>query len=238
MKIARYKKGFISVSDYDSKLHFNNVYCPDCGKAKVKLVRKANSNPYFVFVDGEGEHDELCPYFEQAIKEDVIKSLLSSESKKDMSKLNFLVNSNLERSINLLSKLENDGDLNYENILDLMPKKRQFLAEKRIREYKKQNIQSINAEELGSYLEEIKNKYVVVYGTAGISISDIEDSKKIIFKINKDSRFSIFLAPQKAKYLKYNGGIRAKFAVFGKIKVSGEHVNIEVRSTRDLVIKE
>ena len=124
MNIARYKKGFIKACEYNSKLHFDNVYCPDCNMAKVKLVRKAEQDPYFEFVTG-AEHDELCPNATKLIAHGVIKELLQSQLKNDMSKINFLVNKNLERAINLLTKIQNGGVLELEDELELMPQKKQ-----------------------------------------------------------------------------------------------------------------
>ena len=168
-----------------------------------------------------------------------IKDLISSESKKDLSKLNFLVNKNLERCINLLTKLESKGELNDENTLNLMPRKKQQLLDNRTREYSRQDIYTINALELSDIdIESLNGSYAVLYGVAGITSSDISDSKKLLFKIDQQSRFSIFIAPAQVKYLDFDAGKRAKFAVFGKLKKVGKFINIEIRSTRDLVVKD
>lgn len=239
MKIARYKKGFIKASEYNSKLHFDNIFCPDCGKVKLKIIRKAGQESYFDFIKDESEHDELCPRAKRPIQDSKITELVLSDSKKDMSKLNFLVNKNLERCIDLLTKLEKDGELKEEDKLNLMPFKKQQLVENRTREYSKQDLYTINALELADLdIEKATSKYCMVYGIAGITISDIEDSKKLLFKIDQDSRFSIFIAPSQVKYLDFDKGKRAKFAVFGKFKKSGKFLNFEIRSTRDLVIKD
>ncbi|QIV96357.1 hypothetical protein EDC55_1048 [Allofrancisella inopinata] len=238
MKVARYKKGFIKASEYNSKLHFDNIYCPDCGVAKVKLVRKANQESYFEFITEDNRHDELCPRISKPIDDNKIKELIASDSKKDMSKVNFIVNKNLERCINLLTKIENDGRLNHEDALSLMPKKKQQMAEKRIREYSKQDIYTINTFELADIdLEKVKGKYAVLYGVAGITSSNIGESLKLLFKINEGSRFSVFIAPNQTKYLNFDKSIRAKFAIFGKLKVVDKFINVEIRSTRDLVIR-
>ncbi|QIV94203.1 hypothetical protein [Allofrancisella frigidaquae] len=238
MNIARYKKGFVKINEYNSKLHFGNVYCPDCGVAKVKLVRKADQESYFEFITEDNSHDELCPRISKPIDDNKIKELIASDSKKDMSKVNFIVNKNLERCINLLTKVENDGKLNYADTLNLMPKKKQQMVEKRIREYSKQDIYTINTFELADIdLEKVKGKYAVLYGVAGITSSNIGESLKLLFKINEDSRFSTFIVPNQVKYLNFDKSIRAKFAVFGKLKVVDKFINIEIRSTRDLVIR-
>lgn len=239
MKIARYKKGFIKASEYSSKLHFDNIFCPDCGKAKLKLIRKANQDSYFEFIKGESEHDQLCPKFAKPIANDKIKELISSDSKKDMSKLNFLVNKNLEKCINLLTKIENDGVLKKEDELNLMPFKKQQIVENRNREYAKQDIYTINGLELADIdIQSINNKYCIIYGVAGITVSDVGESKRLLFKIDQDSRFSIFIVPNQVKYLDFDKSKRAKFAVFGRIKKTDKFLNIEIRSTRDLVIKD
>ncbi|WP_432772897.1 hypothetical protein [Francisella salimarina] len=236
MKTARYKRGFIKASEYNSKLHFDNIFCPDCGKAKLKIVRKADQEPYFAFV-ADQKHDELCPRVAKPIQDEKIKELVLSDSKKDMSKLNFLVNKNLEKCINLVTKLENDGKLNKEEELNLMPQKKQQLTENRIREYARQDILTINILDLDSIdTNVINNKHCLIYGIAGITLSDIGESKKLFFKADQDSRFSIFVVPSQIKYLDFDKGKRAKFAVFGKFKKSGKFLNLEIRSTRDLVI--
>ena len=112
------------------------------------------------------------------------------------------------------------------------------MVEKRIREYSKTNIRTVNAADLSTFLADITDKYVVIYGIAGIKVEDIQNSKKILFKVNKDSRFSIFISPAQAQYFDFAGGVMAKFAIFGKVRASGKHVNIDVRSTRDFVISE
>ncbi|WP_150466139.1 hypothetical protein [Francisella sp. SYW-2] len=236
MKTAKYKRGFIKASEYNSKLHFDNIFCPDCGKAKLKIVRKADQEAYFVFMTDQ-QHDELCPRVTKPIQDEKIKELVLSDSKKDMSKLNFLVNKNLEKCINLVTKLENDGKLNKEEELNLMPQKKQQLTENRIREYARQDILTINILDLDSIdTNVINNKHCLIYGIAGITLSDIGESKKLFFKADQDSRFSIFVVPSQIKYLDFDKGKRAKFAVFGKFKKSGKFLNLEIRSTRDLVI--
>lgn len=236
MKIAKYKKGFIKADEYSSKLHFGNIFCPDCGQAKLKIIRKANQESYFAFIKGEDdEHDQLCPRASKPIQDDKIKELVASDSKKDMSKLNFLVNKNLEKCIDILTKLENDGELKDEDKLNLMPLKKQQLAENRIREYSKQDIYTVNALELAD-IDIHNGKYCVIYGVAGITATDINDSKKLLFKIDHNSRFSVFITPNQVKYFEFDKGKRAKFAAFGKLKKIGKFLNLEIRSTRDLYI--
>ena len=236
MNIARYKKGMITVAEYDTKLHSGNIFCLDCGEVPVKLIRKANEDSYFKFTDGE--HDKLCPHYAKPIGDETIVNLMSSDSPKDMSRLNILVNTNLERSIDLLNKLENNGVLHKEDSLNLMPRKRELMVEKRIHTYSKTNIKTVNAADLSTVLADIAGKYVVIYGIAGIKVEDIQNSKKILFKVNKESIFSIFITPNQAQHFSFAGSGRAKFAIFGKIKISGKHINIDVRSTRDFVIRD
>ena len=238
MNTARYKKGFVKANEYNSKLHFDNVYCPDCNTAKVKLVRKVDQEPYFEFV-ADSEHDKLCPKATKSIASDVIKELLQSELKNEMSKINFLINKNLERAINLLTKIGNYGVLNLEDELELMPQKKQQLVDKRIKEYAKQNMYSLNAVELTqANIDKLNGEHVVIYGVAGISKAIIGDSIKLLFKVNQDVRFSIFLAPSQVQYFVLENSKIAKFAIFGRVKKSGKFLNMEIRSTRDLVIKD
>ena len=238
MNTVRYKKGFVKADEYNSKLHFNNVYCPDCNTAKVKLVRKAKLEPYFEFV-ADSKHDQLCPRATKMIAQDVIKELLQNQLKNDMSKINFLVNKNLERAINLLTKIENGGKLEPEDELELMPQKKQRLVEKRIREYNKQNINSLNAVELTQVnIDKLNGEYVIIYGIAGISKAAVGNSIKLLFKVNQYVRFSVFIAPSQLQYFVFEGSKMAKFAIFGKIKKAGKFLNLEIRSTRDLVIKD
>ena len=238
MNTVRYKKGFVKADEYNSKLHFDNVYCPDCNIAKVKLVRKVGQEPYFEFVAGS-EHDELCPRATKVIAQDIIKGLLHSELKNEMSKINFLVNKNLERAINLLTKIENGGKLGFKDELELMPQKKQQLVDKRIREYNKQNMYSLNAVELThANIDSLNGEYVVIYGIAGISKTIVGDSMRLLFKVNQDVRFSVFLAPSQVQYFAFDNSKIAKVAIFGKIKKAGKFLNVEIRSTRDLVIKD
>jgi uncharacterized protein YnzC (UPF0291/DUF896 family) len=238
MYIARYKKGFLPASKFNSKLHFGNVYCPDCGKVKVKLVRKSGQKSYFEFVVDENEHDELCPRKNLAILDSKIKELVLSDSEQDMSRINYLVNKNLERCINLLTKLENKGKLSEEDTLELMPRKQQLLKEKRIKEFSKTDLMTIHAIDLADAdISKLKGKHVVVYGRAGISSTIVGDSVKLLFKINQDSRFSVFVAPNQVQYLNFEKSVFAKFAVFGKLKMAGKFISLEIRSTRDLIIQ-
>ena len=238
MNTAKYKNAIITTEEYNSKIHFNNIFCPDCGKVPLKLIRKANTNPYFKFVSNdEYEHDEMCPHNDKSISQEDIKALVLSDSKKDMSKLNYLVNMNLERSINLLTKVQNNGKLNYNDTLDLMPKKKEFLLKNKVGLYRKKYIESINIKELAEHIEEFKGKYILIYGIASITTSTKGNSKKVLFKSDKNSRFSIFIPPSQQKYFNYdNSIIGAKFAVFGKLKSSEKFINIEIKSTRNLVI--
>ena len=129
--------------------------------------------------------------------------------------------------------------LKKEDELNLMPFKKQQLVENRIREYSKQDIYTINGLELADMdAQNINNKYCIVYGVAGITASDIGDSKKLLFKLDQDSRFSIFIVPNQVKYLDFDKSKRAKFVAFGRIKKTDKFLNIEIRSTRDLVIKD
>lgn len=238
MNTVRYKKGFLKVNEYNSKLHFDNVYCPNCNVAKVKLVRKAEQQPYFEFVVNS-EHDNLCPRATKAMANDTIKKLLQSELKSDMSRINFLVNKNLERGINLLTKIENGGKLSLEDKLELMPQKKQQLVDNRIREYANQNIYSLNAVELTkTNIDKLNGEYAVIYGIAGISKAAAGDSIKLLFKVNQDVRFSVFIAPSQVQYFVLENSKIAKFAIFGRIKKAGKFLNMEIRSTRDLVIRD
>ncbi|QLE78909.1 hypothetical protein FLM55_03810 [Francisella sp. Scap27] len=238
MNIARYKKGFINTSEYSSKLHSGNIYCLDCGKAKVKIIRKANQGSFFeVIKDEDNLHDDACPRVAKLVDEARIKELLNSDSKKDMSKINFLVNKNLEKTINLLTKLEVGGELRGDETLELMPQKKQHLANNKIKEYVKQDIATINALELTEEnAASLNGKYRLIYGISGISKSLMGDSVKMLFKVNQDARFSIFIAPNQVQYLDFDKSKIAKFAVFGRIKKTGKFTNIEIRSTRDMVI--
>lgn len=238
MNIARYKKGFINTSEYNSKLHSGNIYCLDCGTAKVKIIRKANQGSFFeVIKDGDNLHDDACPRVARPVDDARIKELLKSDSKKDMSKINFLVNKNLEKTINLLTKLEFGGKLKQDETLELMPQKKQHLADNRIKEYNKQDIATLNALELTEEkASELNGKYIVVYGVAGISKSLMGDSVKMLFKVNQNARFSVFIAPNQVQYLDFDESKIAKFAMFGRVKKTGKFTNIEIRSTRDMVI--
>jgi hypothetical protein len=239
MYIARYKKGFLPVSEFNSKLHFGNVYCPDCGKVKVKLARKGGQRSYFEFAADENEHDDLCPRKNLPILDSRIKELVLSDAEQDMSRINYLVNTNLERCINLLTKIENKGNLSEEDTLELMPRKQQLLKEKRIKEFSKTNLLTINSVDLSAdEIEKLKGKHVVMYGTAGISATTVGDSVKLLFKVNQDSRFSVFVAPNQVQYLNFEKSVFAKVAVFGKLKISCKFISLEIRSTRDLIIKE
>ena len=239
MYIARYKKGFLPASEFNSKLHFGNVYCPDCGKVKVKLVRKGGQKSYFEFAADDNEHDDLCPRKNLPILDGKIKELVLSDAEQDMSRINYLVNKNLERCINLLTKIENKGNLSEEDTLELMPRKQQLLKEKRIKEFSKTNLLTINSVDLSAdEIEKLKGKHVVIYGTAGISATTVGDSVKLLFKVNQDSRFSVFVAPNQVQYLNFEKSVFAKFSVFGKLKISGKFISLEIRSTRDLIIKE
>ena len=238
MKIARYKKGFLPATEYDTKLHRGNIFCPDCNQAHLKLVRKANEESYFDFATGEITHDELCPKAGKPILDTRIKELVLSNSEQDMSRINYLVNKNLERCINLLTKLENQGKLREEDTLELMPRKQQLLKEKRIKEFSKTDLTTINAIDLADAdISKLKGQHVVIYGTAGISATPVGDSVKLLFKINQDSRFSVFVAPNQVQYLNFEKSVFAKFAVFGKLKMAGKFISFEIRSTRDLIIK-
>nr|AAW49941.1 hypothetical protein FTT1429 [synthetic construct] len=83
-----------------------------------------------------------------------------------------------------------------------------------------------------------KHMLELIYGVAGITLADVGDSKKLFFKADQDSRFSLFVVPSQIKYLDFDKGKRAKFAVFGRFKKVGKFINLEIRSTRDLVIRD
>ena len=51
-------------------------------------------------------------------------------------------------------------------------------------------------------------------------------------------RFSVFIAPSQVQYFIFDESKIAKFAIFGKVKKAGKFLNIEIRSTRDLVIED
>ena len=236
MKTVRYKKGFVNTQDYNSKLHFDNVYCLDCNKAKVKLVRKPNQTSFFKYIDGS-LHDIFCPRLNKNIDNEIISSLVKSDSKQDLSRLNYIVNKNLEKLINLLTKIANDGNLSYSDTLELMPNKKKFMAKNKVREYVKQDIQTISAYELVDLdLLQYKNQYVMIYGVAGISLSTFNNKTKLVFKTNQDNRFSIHIPPNQLQYLDFDNSRYGKFAVFGKLKVSRGIINLDIRSTKDLVV--
>ncbi|MDE5016791.1 hypothetical protein NAI44_10415, partial [Francisella tularensis subsp. holarctica] len=74
--------------------------------------------------------------------------LILSDSKKDMSKLNYLLNNNLEKCINLVTKLEHNGELKKADKLNLMPQNKQQLTDKRIKEYANPDSDKINIVDL------------------------------------------------------------------------------------------
>ena len=113
------------------------------------------------------------------------------------------------------------------------------VSERQIREYAKQNMYSLNAVGLTkSKIDELNGQYAVIFGIAGISKTIVGDSIKLLFKVNQDVRFSVFIAPSQVQYFIFDESKIAKFAIFGKVKKAGKFLNIEIRSTRDLVIED
>jgi hypothetical protein len=100
---AKYLDGFISVMQYNDRLHYQKIFCPECEIASLHYVKKQKIAPYFSS-NRNIEHDEDCQHYHEPISPHLLKELSKSKLLEDKERFSFLINSGLESALRQILK--------------------------------------------------------------------------------------------------------------------------------------
>ena len=237
---VKYDNGLIEIEDYNYRVHYKNIFCPECEVAPMHIVEKQNVKPYFASNSNES-HDFDCQYRESKIENNTLTSLINSEIIEDKNRLNFLIKSNLKSAIQLLLKKLNASAQNIiqKNITEKIDKNNPNL-----KNYKRESIRRIHIKNLLKESGNIESS-IIIYGQSFLDIKlhdkEVAETKEkyqvkqLLFKDEKKFVFSIFLSINQSKYDESVAG-NIKFAVFGEMIRNGTYLNFKISTTKNMII--
>ena len=248
MNEAKYQNELIEAKDYIEEKHYKNIFCPECSKAPIHLVKKQIAKPYFSS-NRKDEHEEDCQYYREFISNEAILRLVESKSIKDQERLEFLINSNLDSSIRLLLKDIKTPLTNATRPIETTPNLSQSNNNKKV--YQKENIPRIHIKNL-NFDSEFVNQYAIIYGQAEIIVKTVEKTdpktqdtyieKSLSFYHGKGIKFSCFLSKNQSKYFDETKNYQnAYFAIFGQLLINEfqekKYLNLRIKTTKELRIR-
>jgi len=243
IKEAKYLNDIITIEEYRDKVHYQKIFCPECSKAPIHIVRKQKAKPYFAS-NRKDEHEEDCQYYEEFVKSDRLVRLLESDNKEDQERLNFLVKSNIKAALRLLLK-DDEPSKTSNNILYNTRLSKLNLAINP-HNFKKESINRVSIRNLRKN-EELIESYIIVYGKCELEVKlhhflDKNTQKKspqkqLIFRLNKKFVFSIMLSKAQTTHFDLDVGLyTVAFAVFGKLLLSKTFFNLNIETTKNIEI--
>ena len=240
---AKYLDGFITIDEYNDKLHYQKIYCPECFQAPIHIVRREKGRPFFASNRKE-EHLEDCQHYEEFIKREKLNQLIESNKEEDQERIAFLIKKNMNSALRLLLKNNNSVStgITPKSIINQGSKstkgKRSATKGESILRINIKNIKKRN---------ELLNNYVVIYGRAQLEVREREPKynqtneeyfiKQLFFKINNKLIFSIFLSKAQTEHFHRKvGAYNIAFAVFGFLFQKESYINLKVNSTKNIEI--
>lgn len=232
----------ISIDEYVDKLHYKNIYCPECFVAPLHIVRKQNWNPYFASNRKE-DHTEDCQHYGQRTPNQCLSRLVQSDMKEDKERLEFLVQKDLQKTINQFYSREFIKQGKVENYTN---NSQNIQIKTLTKEHKNESILKVNIKKLSRLNDEHIDNYFIVWGNADVESSEIEREnsatkikfkiKKLVFKINNKFRFSISLTGSKLNYYQdlERSPMNVNFAVFGQLIENNGFLELKVSTTKHL----
>ncbi|WP_421497843.1 hypothetical protein [Flavobacterium columnare] len=237
-------KQFIKVENYSDKIHYMNIFCPECEIAPIHIVRKQKGT-YFAS-NRKDEHSEDCQHYREFIVNKNIVKLINSEISEDKERLRFLIDSNLRSSLNLLQK-KVIGNLDFLKINRVHQIESNFETSK-LDKYTTENILRIHIKNIFKKKAELLNQYIIIYGFASIECTERESVNKttqesfkiknMYFKLNDRLHFSITLTGKKLNhYVELSENpFELGFAVFGLMAENKGYLNLKISSINHLKI--
>lgn len=251
---ARFGTYEIIPTQFNQELHYRRIFCPECGCAPLRFVKKEDGTKYFAS-NRRAEHSEDCSHYGILTSHDEIVRLMTSGNPTDSSSLDSLIQSTLSASIRTLLTLERP--LLTDTLKVHLPAN--TLIRKRDRLKTTEKIERVIIKNLSRIQE---NSYVVVYGRSEVLLklctdqkkmdpeTDIDQSvhsnrtienssrKQLLFKYNNRVIFSVFLTQTQSLFLIDDDFNKVMdFALFGKVIKVKQFTNIHVRSTQELMYR-
>lgn len=239
---AKFIDGYISIEDYNDKKHYQKIYCPECHKAPIHIVRKQDVKPYFASNRKE-EHLENCQHYEEFIENGSLTMLIESNKPEDKKRLEFLIESNLNKSLRLLLNNHESFSENSKTQTLINVKKQTKIENLNI--CRNESILRVNIVNIRKRTECINN-HIVIYGRAYLHVktnkykdeltNEDYEIKQLIFKTENKHVFSIFLSRMQTIHFGTDTGIfSVTFAVFGELLQNNIFLNLKITTTRNLI---
>lgn len=232
----------IEIKDYVDKIHYEKIYCPECLTAPLHIVRKQNVFPYYAS-NSKQEHLEDCQHYEDYITKKNLNKLIESKNNEDEKRLEFLIDNNLQRAINLLIREETKRNNTVESFISNTTRN-QLKAS--LNEYKYESIPRVSINRLLSKNGEFIDNYIIIWGNANVESKDYDrinsttgkkfKIKKLIFRVKGNFKFSIQLSENQIKHYKNlpQNSMNNGFAVFGLVKSNKGFLELKILTTEHL----
>jgi hypothetical protein len=236
------EKKCIDVHKYLDRLHYKNIYCPECFVAPLHIVRKQNSLPYFASNRKE-DHTEDCQHYGQRTLNQYLSRLVLSDVKEDKERLEFLVQKDLQKTINQFYTREFIKQVKVENYTN---NSQNSSIKTLAKEHKNKSILRVSIKNLLQYRNKYLDNYIIVWGNADVESSEKEGVnsttkdkfkiKKLVFKVDNKFRFSISLTGSKLNYYQdlERSPMNINFAVFGQLIENNSYLELKVFTTKHL----
>jgi len=232
----------IKISEYEDRLHYKNIYCPECFVAPLHIVRRQNSVPFFASNRKE-EHTENCQHYGERTSNRYLSKLVKSNLTEDKERLEFLVQKDLQKTMNQFytRELIKQGKVANNTYNSQMSSTRTLTREQR-----DESIFRVNIKKLSRYNNDYTDNYIILWGNADVESSEkvelnrtTKDKfkiKKLDFKINNVTQFSISLTGSKLNYYQdlERNPMNVNFAVFGQLKENNNYLELKVLTTKHL----
>lgn len=230
---------YITIENYRDDIHYKDIVCPECKAAAIHIVRKQTTT-YFASNRKE-EHEENCQHYRDFIQDNQIKTLIQSQLPEDQNRLEFLIWSNLNATLNLLRK-DNSSTPIHNNIENNSPQNNASASKGR--NIKKESIQRVHIKNLLNRKTDLVGQYVIIYGISDIEKKHIKDKYtdkniflNLYFRLNNKFIFSISLTT--ADLIKHfdkklpDNTIYQGFAVFGLLNENKNFLSIKIEQEID-----
>ena len=236
------KNTCIEIREYEDYRHYKNIYCPECFVAPLHIVRKQKSVTYFASNRKE-EHTEDCQHYGERTSNRYLSTLVQSDVVADKERLEFLVQKDLQKTINQFYSRES---IKQGNVANDANNSRARSTRTLTREQRNESIFRISIKNLLQHRNKYLDNYIIVWGNADVESSEKEGLnpktnekfkiKKLVFKVNGKFRFSISLTGSKLNYYQdlERNPMNVNFAVFGQLKENKNYLELKVFTTKHL----
>lgn len=229
---------YITIENYRDNIHYKDIVCPECKTAAIHIVRKQTTT-YFASNRKE-EHEENCQHYRDFIQDNQIKNLIQSQLPEDQDRLEFLIWSNLNATLNLLRK-DNSTPI-HNNIGNSSPQNSSSVSKGR--NIKKESIQRVHIKNLLNKKTNLIGQYVIIYGISDIEKKHIKDKytdRNIFLNLyfRSDNKFIFSISLTTTDLIKHfdkklaDNAINQGFAVFGLLNENKNFLSIKIEKEID-----